>query len=203
MLKNISNAIIFGKINYHLLIWPLINNDNLKKVNRIIENVSRMVYGIENYGRTFDFILKKLNWYNIQDLHEIAIAKFIHKLLNNNENHYLNDLITQNRQYKTFSENKIGPLKNNSKILQNKIGLASLELKTVISKAYNIYNKLPRELTLIVNKSNFKKWIKKFYNNKKLKFTKVKDDYNKKKDIEKFEINVNNVNNCIQDYNKL
>ena len=39
MLKNISNAIIFGKINYHLLIWPLINNDNLKKVNKIIENV--------------------------------------------------------------------------------------------------------------------------------------------------------------------
>ena len=146
---------------------------------------------------------KKLNWYNIQDLHEIAISKFIHKLLNDDENHYLKDLITQNRQYKTLSDNKIGPLKNNSKILQNKIGLASLELKTVISKAYNIYNNLPRELTLIINKNNFKKWIKKYYNNKKLKFTIVKENYNKIKDIEKFEINVNNVNTCFQDYNLL
>ena len=44
---------------------------------------------------------------------------------------------------------------------------------------------------------------KKYYNNKKLKFTIIKDNYNKMKDIEKFEINVNNVNKCIQDYDKL
>ena len=56
MLKTVSNAILFGKLNYHLLIWPLINNNNLNKVNKIIENVSRMVYGHDNYGRTFYFI---------------------------------------------------------------------------------------------------------------------------------------------------
>ena len=59
MLNIISNAIIFGKINYHLVIWPLINNNNLNKVNKIIENISRIVYGYDNYGRTFKFILKK------------------------------------------------------------------------------------------------------------------------------------------------
>ena len=84
-------------------------------------------------------------------MHEIAISKFIHKLLNNDDNHYLKDMITQNRQFKTLSENKVGPLKNNSKILQNKIGLASVELKTVIYKSYKIYNNLPREITLIIH----------------------------------------------------
>ena len=58
MTKIIANAILFGKINYHLVIWPLINNNNLIKVNKIIENVARIVIGPENYGRTFEFILK-------------------------------------------------------------------------------------------------------------------------------------------------
>ena len=200
MLKTVSNAILFGKLNYHLLIWPLINNNNLNKVNKIIENISRMVYGNDNYGRTFDFILKKLNWFNIQDLHEIAISKFVHKLLNGEDKHYLKDMITNNRQNRNLSENKIGPIKNNSKILQNKIGLATLELKTVIYKSYNIYNKLPREITLIKNKNNLKKWIKKYYNNKKIKFTIIKDDFKEIKDLENYEINDDNLKNCIINY---
>ena len=65
----------------------------------------------------------------------MAIIKFIHKLLNKNDNHYLKDLITQNRYYKTLSENKIGPIKNNAKNLQNKIGLGTLEIKSVINKS--------------------------------------------------------------------
>ena len=59
MLKIVSNAIIFGKINYHLLIWPLINNGNINKVNKIIENISRIVYGYDSYGRTFEYLLKE------------------------------------------------------------------------------------------------------------------------------------------------
>ena len=146
MLKIVTNAIIFGKLNYHLVIWPIISNINLQKVNKIIESISRIVYGDSNYGRTFDFILEKLNWFKIQNLHEIAIAKFVHKLLNNDDCHYLKDLITNNRQFKTKAENKIGPL-------QDKIGLGTLEQKSVIYKSQKIYNNLPRELTLIQNKN--------------------------------------------------
>ena len=69
-------------------------------------------------------------------------------------------------------------------------------MKTVIYKAYNIYNKLPRELTLIKNKNNFKKWIKKYYNNKKLKFTTIKDDYKSIKDNDNFIINDLNLQKC-------
>ena len=200
MLKIISNAIIFGKINYHLVIWPLINNNNINKVNKIIENVSRIVFGYNNYGRTFDYILKELKWHKIEELHEIAISKFVHKLLNSDDSHYLKDLITQNRMNKTLAENKIGPIQNNSKLLHNKIGLSTIELKSVIYKSEKIYNKLPRELTLIVKKSNFKKWLKKYYLNKNLKFTIIKDDYTKFKDNENFDINVNNVNKCQNEY---
>ena len=109
-------------------------------------------------------------------------------------------MITKNRQNKNLSENKIGPLKNNSKILQNKIGLATLELKTVIYKSQKIYNNLPREITLIKNKNNFKKWIKKYYNNNKIKFTIIKDDFKEIKDLENYEINEYNLQNCILNY---
>ena len=37
---------------------------------------------------------------------------------------------------------------------------------------------------------------KKYYNNKKLKFTIIKDDYKIIKDIEKFNINVQDVQKC-------
>ena len=30
MFKNIANAILIGKINYHLILWPLINKKNKK-----------------------------------------------------------------------------------------------------------------------------------------------------------------------------
>ena len=200
MTKIIANAILFGKINYHLLIWPLINNNNLKKVNKIIENVARTVYGAEHLGRTFEFVLKKLNWFKIEDLHEMAIIKFNHKLLNRNENHYLKDLITQNRFYKTFSENKIGPISNNSKNLQNKIALGTLEVKSVMNKSLNIYNKLPRELTLIVNKNNFKKWLKKYYLNKDIKFTKIDKDFTEIKIDHDYFIDQTNIDKCSFEY---
>ena len=87
----------------------------------------------------------------------MAIIKFIHKLLNNKENHYLKFIITQNRFYKTLSDNKTGPIQNNSKHLQNKIRLGTLEIKSVMNKSQNIYNKLPRELTLIIKKKQFNK----------------------------------------------
>ena len=41
---------------------------------------------------------------------------------------------------------------------------------------------------------------KKYYKNKKLKFTIIKEDFNKTKDIDKFDINVNNVHKCQLDY---
>ena len=75
-------------------------------------------------------------------MHQIAISKFIHKLLNNDDNHYLKNLITTNRQNKTLADNKFGTLQNN-------IGIGTLKQKTVIYKAQKIYNDLPREITLI------------------------------------------------------
>ena len=193
MLKIVANAILLGKMNYHMIIWPLINNANLNKVNKIIENVARTIYGYDNYGRTTEFILQKIKWFKIQEMHHIAISKFIHKLLNNDDNHYLKDLITTNRQNKTLADNKIGTLQDN-------IGISTLEQKTLIYKAQKIYNNLPREITLIKKKSNFKKWIIKYYLNKNIKFTKILYDYNVAKDVSKFNIDKQNNNDCFNQY---
>ena len=130
----------------------------------------------------------------------MAIIKFIHKLLNKNDNHYLKDLITQNRYYKTLSENKIGPIKNNAKNLQNKIGLGTLEIKSVINKSQNIYNKLPRELTLIVNKNYLKKWLIKYYLNKDIKFTKIDKDFKEIKIDQDYFIDQIKIDKCSFDY---
>ena len=128
----------------------------------------------------------------------MAIIKFIHKLLNNDENHYLKFIITQNRFYKTLSDNKTGPIYNNSKNLQNKIRLGTLETKSVMNKSQNIYNKLPRELTLITKKDNFKKWLLKYYLDKNLKFTKTDKifTYN----TENYTIDSTILDKCYNDY---
>ena len=45
MFKIIANTILLGKINYHLIIWPFINKQNIKKTNKIIIDVAKIIYG--------------------------------------------------------------------------------------------------------------------------------------------------------------
>ena len=115
--------------------------------------IARSIFGETNYGRTDDFILNSIKWFKIEKLHEMQIIKITHKILNNKENYYIKDLLTNNRERKTLWENKVGPLKD-------KYGNLTMEQNSYLYKTIAAYNKIPKEITLIIKDSIFKKWIK-------------------------------------------
>ena len=193
MFRIIANAILIGKINYHLLIWPYISKKNIRKTNKIIINVARLCFGQNHYGRTDEYILKQIKWFTIEDYHTMETLKFTHKLLNKNENYYLKNIITYNRERKTLAENKIGTLKS-------KFGHKTNEQNSFIFKAANNYNKLPRLITLITKPSNFKKWLKNYYIDNNIKLKKNDNDHKNTKNISDYEIDTKNIEKCYKDY---
>ena len=121
------------------------------------------------------------------------MCKFAHKILNKDDNYFFKSELTHKRQNKTFHENKIGTM-------PDKFGLKTNEQCTFIYKAFKWYNMLPRELTLIIKGTLFKKWIKKFYANKTLKLIKICKDYNKIINVNDFNIDHNVIKQCEDEY---
>ena len=66
-----------------------------------------------------------------------------------------------NRSVKYEAQNKIGPHKP-------EIGKHTQDQKTFLYKSVNLYNNLPRELTLMPNIKLFKKWLKMYYLRKEI-----------------------------------
>ena len=87
----------------------------------------------------------------------MAIQKTAHKLLNldNKNRHFLANLLTKNRNIRNLSQNKCGP---REKIEKND----KYSNKNFINKAQDIYNMVPRQLTLLRDHYKFKKCIRKF-----------------------------------------
>ena len=92
----------------------------------------------------------------------MQIIKFTHKILNNKETYFFKNMLTNDRQLRKYSENKVG-------MMADKYGLKTNEQTTYIYKAFSLYNSIPRELSLITNGTIFNKWIKKYYLDKKIK----------------------------------
>ena len=193
MLKTIANAIFRGKIMYHLAIWPNINRKNKEKVNKMLENVAKMILGNEYYGRTRNFILNKIGWNTIDEMQEMAISKFTNKILNNDQNYVIKNEMTINRERRTLGQNKIG-------ILPIKYGMDKTSQNSIIIKAKSIYNNLPKELTLIQKPKLFKKWIKIFYLNKNIKIKNKNKSYTEIKNNNDFKIDYINVIQCQLEY---
>ena len=104
------------------------------------------------------------------------------------------DLITMNRSPRMTAENKLGPR-------SSMIGTDSISKKTYIYKIHDLYNSIPRTITLIKMNKLFKKWIERYINNgevrKNSKF--IKDctyirTYNQIKQCEGYKIYVSNDN---------
>ena len=132
-------------------------------------------------GRTNDFILKKLNWFSIEERYQLTVQKLTHKMLNmdNLHRHFLAGIMTENRTIKMMKENKLGPkpsINRNDKYT----------METFTYKSIDLYNRLDRRYTLLINNIKLKKCLNKLYANPKTIFKiKIQRDY----DI-----------NCIKDY---
>ena len=103
----------------------------------------------------------------------MSISKYTHKILNgknqNSQSHYFKQEIMRNRNIRRKTENKTGPH-------TPEIGHLDVIQKTFLYKSRNIYNYLPRGLTLIKSDKLFKIWIKRFYKNRNIKLKEVNDN---------------------------
>ena len=187
--KQIANAILMSKIYYNVEIWGDTNRTNKNKIDRIINNTARIVLGKKAIGRTDEWTRNKLNWMNISQIYEHAMQKSIYKILNEDENHEFQDYLTKNRNIRMESQNKVGHHDQN-------MGRSSFTQKTFLYRAVECYNKLPKEITLIKSKNNFKKWSKNFNINNKIKLKSQTDNI---LIIEKQLVDENIISRCYDD----
>ena len=80
-----------------------------KKINNIISSTARYITRNEYFGRTDTYILKQLKWMNYYELHENSVNKLTYKIINTNEQNYMNDKLIENRNIRNRAQNKCGP----------------------------------------------------------------------------------------------
>ena len=128
------------------------------------------------YGKTNDYILKKQKWITTEERYQLTIQKMTHKLLNTDSNnrHFLAEIMTNNHTIRMSKENKLGP---KSKIAAND----KYTTKTFTLKNIDIYNRLDRKFTLLINTIKFKKCLNILYTNPQTTFKmKTQPDYDPK-----------------------
>ena len=102
-------------------------------------------------------MLKKIKWITVEQHYCLFISKTIHKIINNDKNnqHYLSTKIKDNRTIRMISENKLGP----KQVIDKKNIMIS---KMFAWRSKDIFNQIPRQLTLLKNTKRFKKCIMKY-----------------------------------------
>ena len=144
---NYANSILLSKINYHIEIWGKCSKTQYNLINNIIINTARQITN-NKYGRTDEFILKSIKWLNLQETYKMAISKITHKFLQPTTNcHFLAAELRKNRSLRMKSQNKTGQkpmVRRDDRWTQ----------KTFIFNSIDIYNKIPKEITLLKNKKN-------------------------------------------------
>lgn len=187
--KTLASGIFFGKMYHHL---EIVGETSLKiraQINNLIIKTAKNVLGYQAYGRTSEWMLKELKWLNFDQMHSISIQKSVYKFINpeDKENiHTFTDYMLTNRSVKYEAQNKIRPHKP-------EIGKHTQDQKTFLYKSVNLYNNLPRELTLMPNIKLFKKWLKMYYLRKEIVVPKREDN---KIIINKQNINDENIIKC-------
>ena len=107
--KQLSNALLFSKLNYNIAIWGELGLQFKRKLNNIISSTARYITRNEYFGRTDTYILKQLKWMNYYELHENSVNKLTYKIINTNEQNYMKDKLIENRNVRNWAQNKCEP----------------------------------------------------------------------------------------------
>ena len=90
-------------------------------------------------------------------------------MINHNKEHYMSHYLTKNRNIRNRKQNKVGHH-------DQMIGRSKYTQQTFLYKSIEIYNKIPRKITLIRNLKTFKTWLKKYKMNENIKLKEQKDN---------------------------
>ena len=157
----LSNAMVIGKANFHLELIGQTSQRNIDKMDQILINTARHVLGKVAYGRSRRWILAEMGWTDYYTMYESAIQKMCHSLLNTDNNHHFKSIMTKNRSPRILAQNKVSAHRPG-------FAMKSIEHKTFIFNIVSAYNKLPRQITLITQGNLFRKWLRKYKQNKSI-----------------------------------
>ena len=170
--RQIANCLLISKINYHIEIWGNTSKINRKKIERIMIKAAKIVLGRKSLGRTDEWLLREMKWLKIEKMYENQLQNFIYKIMNSENQHYFNYYMKKkNRSIRIKAQNKVG---HHDGIM----GQSIYSQQSILYQSVQIYNKLPKELTLIKKQHLFKKWVKRFNLNNNI-ILKQQEDYNK------------------------
>ena len=119
------------------------------KINRILHQAAKVVLGKEAIGRTYKWMLAKMNWFDVNTNYENSMQNEIFKILNSENQHDFKIYLTKNRNIRMYSENKVGTHDQD-------MGHSAHTQKSFLYRAINIFNKLPKNVTLSPNANIFK-----------------------------------------------
>ena len=140
--KQMTNALLLSKINYNIDVWGSTTKHNTNKIDNIMEKAARTILGKQSLGRTRQWLFTKLKWLNTENNCINTTQNYIYKQLNNKEEHYVKYYLTKNRSIRHQKQNKVGTH-------DPSMGFNQYTQRTFLYRAINIYNTLPRNITLI------------------------------------------------------
>ena len=165
--RNLANSLIISKLNYNIEIWGDTSKYNINKINNILYKAAKIVLGSKAIGRTNSWMLKEMKWLDMQSGYENAMQNSIYKMINNKDDHFFKSQLIENRTIRIKKQNKV---RHHSVEMNNNMQ------RSYLYRALNIFNKLPRNITLIKIPHLFKKWVKKFNLDNSIKLKEQNDN---------------------------
>ena len=140
--RTMANALMISKVNYNVDVWGKTNKHNLNKINQILEKAARIVLGNSSIGRTTDWVMTNMKWLKIELKYENSAQNYIYKLINGKDEHNFKHKLIGNRSVRIRCQNKVGHH-------DQEMGRNVYTQRSILYTAVSVYNKLPRNITLI------------------------------------------------------
>ena len=153
-----------SKLLYGIQAWGLAPKYLLNKIQVLQNKAARVVQGYKSYKLSTTDLLKNMKWLNIEHLIILNISILVHGIINTGEPSYFYERIVrlQNNSNRTNMGRRLGQKPVD-------IGTSTFTKNQFCSRAFDIYNCVPAQISSIKDKKKFKSFLKKYlFDNKDL-----------------------------------
>ena len=157
--RQLGTSLFYSILLYQNELWGNTTGSNLNKIDSIIVKMARYLNGKDGIGRTDQWNLNQLKWFNMSDLYKYNSIKYIHKTIHSDSDHFIKQYLLSNRNDRNRKVNKLGPHKA-------EIGRNYITQNTILYSAVSTFNSLPDRLTRITRHKMFRRWLKRWIVNK-------------------------------------